>query len=75
MQKRTLLVFLVACGECVCIYDTTLSNSEVTLWAEKYTGDKVRDICEAKQEELQYYCIDSRLWMDEEKDQKIRNLC
>ena len=53
-------------GENVLVYS---NQSEVTahavrLYAEKVTGVKVVDVYHIPQEELQYYCIDGRVWID-----------
>lgn len=55
----------------VVIYNTTLTDEEITKWCTK-AGCHVNDVFAEKQDQLQYYCIDARYWMDEKKDNDIR---
>lgn len=51
---------------------TNIGEASIKRWAEKVTGDKVIDIYHVPQEDLQYYCIDGRVWIDtQEKAQKL----
>lgn len=41
-----------------------ITTEELKDFVEKVTEHKVSDIFEEKQENLQYYCIDGRVWID-----------
>lgn len=56
------------------IYCLTLTFDEIRAWCEKCGACPV-DIYEEKQENLQYLCIDGRVWCDTpEKEETIRRL-
>lgn len=51
---------------------TTIGERDIKEWAELVTGNKVLEAYHVPQAELQYYCIDGRVWIDtEEKANKI----
>lgn len=61
-------------GENCLVYTEDLSEDEVKRWAEKATGEKVSEVYHVPQEELQYYCIDGRVWaLKPEKVAQIRS--
>lgn len=61
-------------NEITLVYCLTLTIDEVTRYA-KYCGLDVDDVYEVKPEELQYYCIDGRAWLDtEQKEEKVRTI-
>ena len=41
-----------------------ITTEELKDFVEKVTEHEVSDIFEEKQENLQYYCIDGRVWID-----------
>jgi hypothetical protein len=41
-----------------------LSEDEVKQWCEKATDNKVIEVYHVPQNDLQYYCIDGRVWAD-----------
>ena len=48
--------------------------STVKEWAEKATGNAVLEAYYIKDEEIQYYCFDDRVWIDTpEKAKKIED--
>lgn len=49
--------------ETALIYCLTLTIEQIRQWCEKI-GHTPVDIYELKQEELQYYCIDGRVFVD-----------
>lgn len=60
-------------GSNVLVYTSELTEDEVQKWAEKSTG-KVIEVYHVPQEELQYYCIDDRVWADTpEKVKRVRD--
>lgn len=56
-------------GENVLVYSNQsgVTAHAVRLYAEKVTGVKVVEVYHIPQEELQYYCIDGRVWIDTPK--------
>ncbi len=48
-------------GSSMLVYTEELSEQEVQQWAE-ITHGKVIEVYHIPQEELQYYCIDERVW-------------
>lgn len=70
MKVRNIIIS--AYGELTLVYCLTLTIDEVTRYA-KDCGLEVDDVYEVKQEELQYYCIDGRVWIDtEQREEKVR---
>lgn len=63
-------------GDNVLIYtDQQLSHETIKAFAEKATGNAVLEVYHVPQEELQYYCIDSRIWVDTpEKAEKLKQI-
>lgn len=44
-------------------------------YCEKITGDNVLEVYHVPQEDLQYYCIDERVWVDSpQKAEKLREI-
>lgn len=44
-------------------------------YCEKVTGDTVLEVYHVPQEDLQYYCIDQRIWVDkQETAEKLRKI-
>lgn len=64
---------LICAEENILIYDTGLTDKEIKIWA-KITGINPHDIFAITQDDLQYYCIDGRIWMSESKDCDVREL-
>lgn len=59
------------------VYTETLTEEELTEFinALRRPSEHVIDTCEVQQDELQYYCIDSRVWADTPtKETAIRQL-
>ena len=42
----------------------SIGCSTIKKWAEKATGNKVLEAYYIKDEEIQYYCFDNRVWVD-----------
>lgn len=65
-------------GDNVLFYVETesgIDTAAIKRFAEKVTGNKVLDCYQVKQEELEFYCIDGRVWIDTpEKIEKIKQL-
>lgn len=61
-------------GDSMLVYTSELTEKEVTAWANKACApNKVVEAYHVPQEELQYYCIGSRVWADTpEKVAKVR---
>ena len=51
-------------GENCLVYTYDLSEDEVKQWCEKATNNKVIEVYHVPQNDLQYYCIDGRVWAD-----------
>jgi len=49
-----------------------VTEQDITKFVEKVTDCKVNDIYEEKQSNLQYYCIDGRVWID--TDEKVNRM-
>lgn len=64
---------LMCADDNLLIYDTTLSDKEITDWA-KIAGLEPHDIFPVTIEELQFYIIDDRMQMSEKKDKDVRDL-
>lgn len=64
---------LICAEENVLIYETSLTDEELTAWA-KLTNTIPHDIITVTQDDLQYYCIDGRIWMNEAKDANVRHI-
>lgn len=47
-----------------------ITEQDITKFVEKVTDYKVNDIYEEKQSNLQYYCIDGRVWIDTDEKAK-----
>jgi len=61
-------------GSSVLVYVSVFGIGENTIkkWCEKVTGGNVIEVYHVPQEDLQYYCIDERVWVDtKEKAEKI----
>lgn len=62
-------------GESCLVYTYDLSEDEVKKFAEKVTGENVIEVYHVPQNDLQYYCIGSRVWADTpEKVAKVREM-
>lgn len=64
---------LMCADDNLLIYDTTLTDKEIEIWA-KIAGLEPHDIFSVTLEELQYYVIDERMQMSESKDSDVRKL-
>ena len=51
-------------GESVLVHTNQISPTTAKKWAEKATGNKVLEAYYIKDEEIQYYCFDDRVWVD-----------
>lgn len=51
-------------GENILVHTYDLSESEVKRFAELVTGERVLEVYHIPQEDLQYYCIDDRVYID-----------
>ena len=72
MEIRNLFVNFESGDSCL-VYTYELSSNEVKRFVEKITGEKVIEVYHVPQEELQYYCIGGRVWIDTpEKVAKVR---
>ena len=61
-------------GEITIFYCISLTAEEIEKFCN-YCGVEVVDIGEIKQEEIQYYCVDGRVWSDTpEKECRLRKL-
>lgn len=61
-------------GEITIFYCISLTAEEIEKFCN-YCGVEVVDIGEIKQEEIQYYCVDGRVWCDTpEKECRLRKL-
>ena len=49
-----------------------ITEQDIKKFVEKATDYKVNDIYEEKQSNLQYYCIDGRVWLD--TDEKVNRM-
>lgn len=49
-----------------------VTGQDITKFVENVTDYKVNDIYEEKQSNLQYYCIDGRVWID--TDEKVNRM-
>lgn len=49
-----------------------VTEQDITKFVENVTNYKVEDIYEEKQSNLQYYCIDGRVWID--TDEKVNRM-
>lgn len=49
-----------------------VTEQDITKFVENVTDYKVEDIYEEKQSNLQYYCIDGRVWID--TDEKVNRM-
>jgi TusA-related sulfurtransferase len=49
-----------------------VTGQDITKFVDKVTDYKVNDIYEEKQSNLQYYCIDGRVWID--TDEKVNRM-
>jgi len=56
----------------VYVTPTNIGASSIKKFAEKSTGEKVIEVYHVPQEELQYYCIGGRVWID--TDEKVQNV-
>lgn len=64
-------------GSSVLFYVSVTNIGELSIrrFAEKVTGTPVTECYHVPQEELQYYCIDERVWIDtEEKAKKLLSI-
>lgn len=61
-------------GEITIFYCISLTAEEIEKFCN-HCGVEVVDIGEIKQEEIQYYCVDGRVWCDTpEKECRLRKL-
>lgn len=68
-------IIVCAENETTLVYCKTLTIEEVRKWCEAVRIEGLTDVYEVKQDELQYYCIDSRVWADTpKKEQDVRSL-
>ena len=49
-----------------------ITEQDIKKFVENVTDYKVNDIYEEKQSNLQYYCIDGRVWID--TDEKVNRM-
>lgn len=56
----------------IIIYGSGLTIKEIEEWFEKANNEKANDVVEIKQDQIMFYCIDDRIWMDSKKDESIR---
>lgn len=64
-------------GSSVLFYVSVTNIGELSIrrFAEKVTGTPVTECYHVPQDELQYYCIDGRVWIDtEEKAKKLLSI-
>lgn len=64
-------------GESALVYcnQPNIGPTTIKRFAEKTTGEKVIEVYHVPQKDLQYYCIDVRVWCDTpEKAEKIRRI-
>lgn len=67
-------ILLQVGGESVLVYTLTLTIEDVCKYAELVLHEKPTDAYEVKQDELQYYCIDGRVYIDTpEKETAVLN--
>ena len=60
-------------GDSTLIYTENLSVEECGKFANKASGDVVIDCYEIADNDIQYYCINGRVWIDTpEKEDKVR---
>lgn len=65
-------VFLsFADGASLLIYTAGLSAETCKKWAEKALKKRVEDAYEIPDNDLQYYCIDERVWNSAEDDKRV----
>ena len=61
-------------GETTIVYCLTLTEDEIKKMYE-HCGIKIVDIAEIRQDDIQYYCIDGRVWWDTpEKESAVRKV-
>ena len=61
-------------GETTIVYCLTLTEDEIKKMCE-HCGIKIVDIAEIRQDDIQYYCIDGRVWWDTpEKESAVRKV-
>lgn len=53
------------------VYCLTLTQGELAKWYEFVIGTKPTDVFEIREEEVQYYLIDGRVWCDTEKKEGV----
>lgn len=59
-------------GDSLLIHTNKIDCETAQKWTEKATRNKVLETYEIRDDEIQYYCFDERVWVDtEEKKQKI----
>lgn len=68
---KNILVSL-STGELVLIYTPTLNPDECSQWAHRALHTEVVDSYEVQDTDLQYYCIDDRVYNTAEDDDKVR---
>jgi hypothetical protein len=72
MEVKNLYVNIEDGDSCL-VYTHELTEDEVKQLVEKVTGETVTEVYHVPQDELQYYCIDDRCWLDTpEKVAKVR---
>lgn len=60
-------------GAGLLIYTSTLTEKEVEKWVNKAAPTGCTEAYEISNAEMQYYCIDDRIWADTpEKEQRVR---
>ena len=72
MEVKNMFVSFENGDNCL-VYTEELTEDEVKRFAEKATSQSVIDIYCVPQEELQYYCINDRVWLETpEKAESVR---
>jgi hypothetical protein len=62
-------------GDSILIHTNKIDCETTTKWAEKATKNKVLEAYEIRDDEIQYYCFDGRVWVvTEEQKQRIMDL-
>lgn len=62
-------------GENLLMYTETLTTEECQKFAVKYAGSEVIDCYPIEDNDIQFYCIDGRIWADTpQKEEKVRNI-
>lgn len=67
---------MVSCGcENILVYCLTLTAREIGKYFQKVISVPLVDIVECRDDELQFYIIDGRVWLDTpEKEKRVREV-